>query len=45
LIGGFVAGRRPNEDSGDQVCHVIAGFLRDLTPLLGKLTTISRDFH
>jgi error-prone DNA polymerase len=32
-------------DSGGQVCHVVAGFLRDLTPLLGGLTTSSRDFH
>ena len=34
-----------DEDSGGQVCHLIAGFLRDLTPLLGGLTTPSRDFH
>ncbi len=34
-----------DEDSGGQVCHVIAGFLRDLTPLLGDLTTHSREFH
>ncbi|MDD2926048.1 error-prone DNA polymerase [Rhodoferax sp.] len=32
-------------DSGGQVCHVIAGYLRDLTPLLGGLATSSRDFH
>jgi error-prone DNA polymerase len=32
-------------DSGGQVCHVVAGFLRDLTPLLGGLTTQSREFH
>jgi len=32
-------------DSGGQVCHVVAGFLRDLTPLLGGLATSSRDFH
>ena len=32
-------------DSGGQVCHLIAGFLRDLTPLLGGLTTQSREFH
>ena len=32
-------------DSGGQVCHVVAGFLRDLTTLLGGLTTSSRDFH
>lgn len=34
-----------DEDSGGQVCHVVAGFLRDLTPLLGELATSSRDFH
>jgi len=28
-----------------EVVHVIAGRLRDQTPLLGKLTTRSRDFH
>lgn len=27
------------------VIHVIAGHLEDLTPLLGNLTTTSRDFH
>lgn len=32
-------------DSGGQVCHVMAGFLRDLTPLLGDLAAPSRDFH
>ena len=32
-------------DSGGQVCHVVAGFLRDLTPLLGDLATQSREFH
>lgn len=31
--------------SGGQVCHLIAGFLRDLTPLLGGLATQSREFH
>ncbi|MDR3370038.1 error-prone DNA polymerase [Rhodoferax sp.] len=34
-----------DEDSGGQVCHVVAGYLRDLTPLLGELMTSSRDFH
>jgi error-prone DNA polymerase len=34
-----------DESSGGQVCHVVAGFLRDLTPLLGDLTTQSREFH
>lgn len=32
-------------DSGGQVCHVVAGHLRDLTALLGDLPTSSRDFH
>ncbi|WP_119156055.1 error-prone DNA polymerase [Caldimonas tepidiphila] len=27
------------------VCHLIAGHLEDLTPLLGRLATASRDFH
>jgi len=31
--------------SGGQVCHLVAGFLRDLTPLLGELVTSSRDFR
>jgi error-prone DNA polymerase len=34
-----------DEDSGGQVCHLVATRLRDLTPLLGDLTTLSRDFH
>jgi error-prone DNA polymerase len=34
-----------DESSGGQVCHVVAGFLRDLTPLLGDLATQSREFH
>ncbi len=34
-----------DEDSGGQVCHVIARRLHDLTPLLGELATSSRDFH
>ena len=32
-------------DSGGQVCHVVAGHLRDLTELLGELPTSSRDFY
>jgi error-prone DNA polymerase len=28
-----------------EVAHLVAGHLRDLTPLLGKLVTHSRDFH
>ncbi|MDQ1259918.1 MAG: error-prone polymerase, partial [Pseudomonadota bacterium] len=31
-----------DEDSGGRVCHVIAGHLIDLTPLLGDLNTASR---
>jgi error-prone DNA polymerase len=34
-----------DEDSDGQVCHLIAQRLQDLTPLLGELTTRSRDFH
>jgi error-prone DNA polymerase len=32
-------------DSGGQVCHLVAKRLVDLTPLLGRLATGSRDFH
>jgi error-prone DNA polymerase len=32
-------------ESGGEVRHLIANRLRDLTPLLGKLMTGSRDFH
>ncbi|MBU0914756.1 MAG: error-prone DNA polymerase [Gammaproteobacteria bacterium] len=28
-----------------EVCHLVAQFLKDLTPLLGRLSTRSRDFH
>jgi error-prone DNA polymerase len=28
-----------------EVAHLIAGRLRDMTPLLGNLMTQSRDFH
>ena len=34
-----------DEESGGQVCHVIAKRLVDMTPLLGELATTSRDFH
>jgi error-prone DNA polymerase len=34
-----------DEESGGQVCHVIAKRLVDLTQLLGELATTSRDFH
>ena len=32
-------------ESGGEVRHLIAKYLRDLTPWLGQLTTQSRDFH
>jgi error-prone DNA polymerase len=28
-----------------EVTHLIAGYLKDLTPMLGDLVTQSRDFH
>jgi error-prone DNA polymerase len=34
-----------DEETGGEVRHLIAGHLRDLTPLLGELATQSRDFH
>ncbi len=34
-----------DEDGSGRVCHVVAGFMRDLTPMLGELLTQSRDFH
>jgi error-prone DNA polymerase len=34
-----------DEESGGQVRHVIAKRLVDMTPLLGQLSTSSRDFH
>jgi error-prone DNA polymerase len=34
-----------DEESGGNVRHVIAKRLVDLTPLLGGLTTQSREFH
>ncbi|MFT3720588.1 error-prone DNA polymerase [Pseudorhodoferax sp.] len=37
-----------DEDSGGQVCHLVAERLRDLSPLLGRLGRLrssSRDFH
>ena len=33
------------EESGGEVRHLIAKRLKDLTPLLGGLTTTSRKFH
>ena len=32
-------------ESGGEVRHLIAGYLKDLTPLLGQLATQSREFH
>jgi error-prone DNA polymerase len=32
-------------DESGAVCHVVAKRLVDLTPLLGELSTVSRDFH
>jgi error-prone DNA polymerase len=34
-----------DEDSGGEVRHLIAKRLVDLTPLLGGLSTVSREFH
>jgi error-prone DNA polymerase len=34
-----------DEESGGEVRHLIAKRLKDLTPLLGALTTLSREFH
>ncbi len=34
-----------DEESGAEVRHLIAGHLKDLTPLLGDLATLSREFH
>jgi error-prone DNA polymerase len=34
-----------DEGSGGQVCHLVAGYLQDLTPLLGELAGSSRDFR
>jgi error-prone DNA polymerase len=34
-----------DEESGGEVRHVIAKRLVDLTPMLGELSTTSRDFH
>ena len=34
-----------DSDSGGQVRHLIAKHLKDLTPLLGSLSTQSREFH
>ena len=32
-------------ESGGEVCHLIAKNLKDLTPMLGGLSTASREFH
>ena len=34
-----------DEESGGEVRHLVAGHLKDMTPLLGQLLTTSRDFH
>ncbi len=34
-----------DEESGGEVRHLVAGHLKDLTPLLGDLATLSREFH
>ncbi|MEO8118613.1 MAG: OB-fold nucleic acid binding domain-containing protein, partial [Rhodoferax sp.] len=34
-----------DEESGGDVRHLVAGHLKDLTPLLGDLATLSREFH
>jgi error-prone DNA polymerase len=34
-----------DDESGGEVRHVVAKRLVDLTPLLGELSTVSRDFH
>ena len=33
------------DPGNSQVCHLIAGHLRDLSPLLGELVTRRREFH
>jgi error-prone DNA polymerase len=38
-------GRPSERPSGGEVRHVVAKRLVDLTPLLGELSTVSRDFH
>jgi error-prone DNA polymerase len=34
-----------DDESGGEVRHVVAKRLVDMTPLLGELSTVSRDFH
>ncbi len=34
-----------DEESGGEVRHLVAGHLKNMTPLLGQLLTTSRDFH
>lgn len=41
----IVHGRWEHDSTNGQVRHLIAGYLRDVTPLLGTLITTSRDFH
>ena len=40
-----VHGRWEHDTSGGKVRHLIAGYLRDVTPMLGSLLTQSRDFR
>jgi error-prone DNA polymerase len=40
-----VHGRWEHDASGGKVRHLIAGYLRDVTPMLGSLLTQSRDFR
>ena len=34
-----------DDESGGEVRHLVAGHMKDLTPLLGDLATLSREFH
>ncbi|MFM7331150.1 MAG: error-prone DNA polymerase [Brachymonas sp.] len=41
----LVHGRWEHDTAGGQVRHLIAGYLQDITPMLGGLLTASRDFR
>ena len=45
LLGSKLLAVYGNVEREGRVVHVLAGRLVDLTPLLGRLTTKSRDFH
>jgi error-prone DNA polymerase len=45
LVGSRLLGVRGVWQREGEVCNLIAGHLEDLTPLLGRLSTGSRDFH